>query len=129
MTRSLAGCTFAAPAMLFIVVFFFLPVVAALGLSVTDFDIYALADTGNLRFVAFDNYVDLLHDPLFWKTLGNTLYFVAVGVPLSIAVTLGAAVLLHSKFGRFHAFFRNASFAPAVPTLVAVAVVWRCLFT
>src|SRR3546814_2610496 len=84
MTRSLAGWTFAAPAMLVIVVFFFLPVVAALGLSVTDFDIYALADIDNLRFVAFDNYVGLLHNPLFWKTLGNTLYFVIVGVPLSI---------------------------------------------
>src|SRR3546814_4100907 len=100
MTRSLAGWTCAAPAMLVIVVFFFLPVVAALGLSVTDFDIYALADIGNLRFVAFDNYVGLLHDPLFWKTLGNTLYFVVVGVPLSIAVSLGSAVLLHSKLGR-----------------------------
>src|SRR3546814_12108395 len=82
MTRSLAGWTFAAPAMLVIVVFFFLPVVAALGLSVTDFDIYALADIDNLRFVAFDNYVGLLHNPLFWKTLGNTLYLVIVGVPL-----------------------------------------------
>src|SRR3546814_3844346 len=128
MTRSLAGWTFAAPAMLVIVVFFFLPVVAALGLSVTDFDIYALADIGNLRFVAFDNYVDLLHDPLFWKTLGNTLYFVVVGVPPSIAVPLGAAVLLHSKLGRFKGFFRTAFFAPVVTTVVAVAVIWRYPF-
>ena len=128
MTRSLAGWTFAAPAMLVIVVFFFLPVVAALGLSVTDFDIYALADIGNLRFVAFDNYIGLLHNPLFWKTLGNTLYFVIVGVPLSIAVSLGAAVLLHSKLGRFKGFFRTAFFAPVVTTVVAVAVIWRYLF-
>src|SRR3546814_2008302 len=128
MTRSLAGWTFAAPAMLVIVVFFFLPVVAALGLSVTDFDIYALADIDNLRFVAFDNYVGLLHNPLFWKTLGNTLYFVIVGVPLSIAVSLCAAVLLHSMLGRFKGFFRTAFFAPVVTTVVAVAVIWRYLF-
>lgn len=128
MTRSLAGWTFAAPAMLVILVFFFLPVVAALGLSVTDFDIYALADIDNLRFVAFDNYIGLLHNPLFWKTLGNTLYFVVVGVPLSIAVSLGAAVLLHSKLGRFKGFFRTAFFAPVVTTVVAVAVIWRYLF-
>ena len=128
MTRSLAGWTFAAPAMLVIVVFFFLPVLAALALSVTDFDIYALADIGNLRFVAFDNYIGLLHSPLFWKTLGNTLYFVVVGVPLSIAVSLGAAVLLHSKLGRFNGFFRTAYFAPVVTTVVAVAVIWRYLF-
>ncbi|GAA3919029.1 carbohydrate ABC transporter permease [Luteimonas lutimaris] len=128
MTRSLAGWTFAAPALLVIAVFFFLPVVAALALSVTDFDIYALADIHNLRFVGFDNYVGLLHDPLFWKTLGNTLYFVVVGVPLSIAVSLGAAVLLHSKLGRFKGFFRTAYFAPVVTTVVAVAVIWRYLF-
>jgi multiple sugar transport system permease protein len=127
-TRALAGWTFAAPALLVIVVFFFLPVVAALALSVTDFDIYALADIGNLRFVAFDNYVGLLHNPLFWKTLGNTLYFVIVGVPLSIAVSLGAAVLLHSKLGRFKGFYRTAFFAPVVTTVVAVAVIWRYLF-
>src|SRR3546814_10673112 len=76
--------------------------------DLTDFDIYALADIDNLRFVAFDNYIGLLHNPLFWKTLGNTLYFVVVGVPLSIAVSLGAAVLLHSKLGRFKGFFRTA---------------------
>ena len=128
MTRSLAGWAFAAPALLVILVFFFLPVVAALGLSVTDFEIYALADIGNLRFVAFDNYIGLLHDSLFWKTLGNTLYFVVVGVPLSIALSLAAAVLLHSKLGRFKGFFRTAFFAPVVTTVVAVAVIWRYLF-
>src|SRR3546814_4283877 len=96
--------------------------------DLTDFDIYALADIDNLRFVAFDNYIGLLHNPLFWKTLGNTLYFVVVGVPLSIAVSLGAAVLLHSKLGRFKGFFRTAFFAPVVTTVVAVAVIWRYLF-
>jgi multiple sugar transport system permease protein len=128
MKPSLAGWTFAAPALVVIALFFFLPVIAALALSVTDFDIYALADIGNLRFVAFDNYIGLLQNPLFWKTLGNTLYFVVVGVPLSIAVSLGAAVLLHSKLGRFKGFFRTAFFAPVVTTVVAVAVIWRYLF-
>src|SRR3546814_9350750 len=47
---------------------------------------------------------------------------------LSIAVSLGAAVLLHSKLGRFKGFFRTAFFAPVVTTVVAVAVIWRYLF-
>ncbi len=128
MKSGVAGWMFAAPALLVISVFFFLPVIAALGLSLTDFDIYALADIHNLRFVAFDNYLGLLRNPLFWKTLGNTLYFVIVGVPLSIAVSLGAALLLHSRLGRFKGFFRTAYFAPVVTTVVAVAVIWRYLF-
>lgn len=128
MKSGVAGWMFAAPALLVISVFFFLPVIAALGLSLTDFDIYALADIHNLRFVAFDNYLGLLRNPLFWKTLGNTLYFVIVGMPLSIAVSLGAALLLHSRLGRFKGFFRTAYFAPVVTTVVAVAVIWRYLF-
>jgi multiple sugar transport system permease protein len=108
-------------------VFFFLPVLAALALSFTDFDIYALADLANLRFVALRNYVDLLQRPDFWNALGNTLYFVVAGVPLSIGASLGAALLLNARAARWKAFFRTALFAPVVTTLVAAAVVWRYL--
>ncbi len=123
-----AGWLFVAPALIVIGVFFFLPVLAALLLSFTDFDLYALADTANLRFIGFGNYVDLLQTPMFWKSLGNTFYFVVVGVPLSIAVSLGAALLLDSKLARFKGLFRTALFAPVVTTIVAVAVIWRYFF-
>ena len=125
---STAGWLFAGPALAVIALFFGLPVLAAFALSLTDFDIYALADLGNLRFVGLQNYWQLLHNPLFWKALGNTLYFVVVGVPLSIAMSLGAALLLHSKLGWFKPFFRTAYFAPVVTTVVAVAVIWKYLF-
>jgi multiple sugar transport system permease protein len=119
---------FVAPGLLVIGVFFLLPVGAALPLSLTDFDIYALADLRNLRFVGLDNYLHMLQAASFWQALGNTLYFVLVGVPLSIAVSLAAALLLHSQLARFKPLFRTALFAPVVTTLVAVAVVWRYLF-
>jgi multiple sugar transport system permease protein len=123
-----AAWTFVTPALIVIGAFFFVPVLAAFVLSLTDFDLYALADLRNLRFVGLGNYVDILKTPLFWKSLGNTLYFVAVGVPLSIALSLGAALLLDSKLARFKGFFRTALFAPVVTTVVAVAVIWRYLF-
>ena len=123
-----AAWWFVAPAMLVIAIFFFVPLVAAFVISLTDFDIYALADIANLRFVGLGNYWKLLETPLFWQALGNTLYFVVAGVPLSIAASLGAALLLHSRLARFQAFFRTALFAPVVTTLVAVAVIWRYLF-
>jgi multiple sugar transport system permease protein len=123
-----AAWTFVAPSLIVICGFFLVPVLAALALSLTDFDLYALADLRNLRFVGLGNYVDILKTPLFWKSLGNTFYFVLVGVPLSIAVSLGAALLLDSKLTRFKGFFRTALFAPVVTTVVAVAVIWRYLF-
>ena len=128
MRPSLAGWAFAAPALSVIALFFALPVLAAFALSVTDFDIYALADLRNLRFVGLDNYIGLLTNPLFWKALGNTLYFVAAGVPISIVASLAAALLLHSKLARFKPLFRTSLFAPVVTTVVAVAVIWRYLF-
>ena len=128
MRRSLVAWVFVGPALIVLGVFFGLPVFAALLLSLTDFDLYALADWRNLRFVGFGNYIELLQTPLFWKSLGNTFYFVIVGVPLSIGVSLGAALLLNAPVARFRAFFRTALFAPVVTTLVAVAVIWRYLF-
>lgn len=125
MKRGNAGWWFAGPALMILAVFFFMPVLAAFVMSLTDFDLYALTDLDNLRFVGFRNYADLLHEPLFWKSLGNTFYFVLLGVPLSLGLSLGAAMLVNSKAARFRSFFRTVYFAPVVTTLVAVAVVWR----
>ncbi len=128
MRASSAGWMFVAPALIVLGLFFALPVASALLLSLTDFDLYALADREHLRFVALGNYLELLRTPLFWKALWNTVYFVAVGVPLSIGASLAAALLLDSRLARAQAFFRTALFAPVVTTLVAVAVIWRYLF-
>ena len=128
MRLSVIAWGFVAPAIIVIGTFFVLPVFTGLALSLTDFDIYALANLRNLRFVGLDNYLRLLRTPLFWQTLGNTFYFVVVGVPLSIGLSLGSALLLHARVARFKPFFRTALFAPVVTTLVAVAVVWRYLF-
>ncbi|SMF96292.1 multiple sugar transport system permease protein [Methylomagnum ishizawai] len=119
---------FVGPALALIAVFFFLPVIAALLLSFTDFDIYALGDLSTLRFVGLDNYRRLLADPLFLTALRNTGYFVAVGGPLSVAVSLGMALLLNHGRVRGKGVFRALLFLPVVTTLVAVAVVWRYLY-
>ena len=65
---------------------------------------------------------------MFWKALANTFYFVLVGGPLSVALSLAAALLLNEKLARFKPLFRTIYFAPVVTTLVAVAVVWRYLY-
>lgn len=122
-----AGWLFSAPALLAIALFFILPTIASLALSLTDFDIYALADIRNLRFVGFDNYAALLADPLFWAALHNTLWFVLLGVPLVVVVSLGAAILVNERMVAWRPVWRVAFFAPYVATLVAAAVVWKYL--
>ena len=125
--RERAAWTFVAPSLIAISLFFVMPVFAALALSLTDFDIYALADTANLRFVGLDNYTRLLNNPLFWRALGNNVWFVVFGTPLSIAASLGAALLLNARTLRWRPIWRVALFAPYVTTVVATAVVWRYL--
>lgn len=116
------------PALALIAIFFLLPVLAALVLSVTDFDIYALGDLGNTRFVGLENYRQLLSSSDFWKAFVNTSYFALVGGPLTVAIALASALLLNAKATRFRSVFRTAYFAPVVTTLVAVAIVWRYLY-
>lgn len=119
---------FVAPSIAVILVFFFLPVLAAFLMSFTDFDIYSLGNFNYVRFVGLDNYKKLLENPLFWKSLKNTFYFVVIGGPLSVAVSLGTALLLNSKIVKLKGLFRLTYFLPVVTTLVAVAIVWRFIY-
>ena len=127
-TSTSAAYLFLAPALISIFIFFFIPVIASFIISFTDFNIYTLASWSNLHFVGFDNYSRLFNDPLLWKALGNTFYFVIVAGPLSVGISLGAAMLLNSKLVRFKSIFRLAYFIPVVTTLVAVAIVWRFIY-
>jgi multiple sugar transport system permease protein len=126
--QSRAALLFLAPGMALITLFFILPVLAGFVLSLTDFDLYSIGDTGNTRFVGAANYASLLDNPLFWRALWNTLYFSLVGGPLTIAVALGAALLLNAKLARFKALFRTIYFAPVVTTIVGVAIVWKYVY-
>jgi multiple sugar transport system permease protein len=123
-----AAWFFLAPALGLIFIFFFLPVAASLLLSVTDFDLYGIASPSNTRFIGFQNYSRLLATPDFWNALKNTFYFAFVGGPLTIAVSLGAALLLSSKLVRLKGLFRTIYFIPFVTTLVAVSIVWKYLY-
>ncbi|MCA3699817.1 MAG: sugar ABC transporter permease [Brevundimonas sp.] len=125
--RERAAWGFVAPALIALAVFFVVPVVSSLLLSLTDFDIYALADLSNLRWIGLDNYTRLLGNPLFWQAMKNTVLFAVFGVPLSIAASLGAALLLDARTVKWRPMWRVIFFAPFVTTLVATAVLWNYL--
>src|SRR5512146_2126008 len=125
---SRAAYFFLTPAVVSILIFFFIPVIAAFIMSFTDFDIYALASFDNVRFIGLRNYSQLFDDPLFWQSLENTVYYVVLATPLSIAVSLGAALLLNSRLIKYKGIFRLSYFIPYITTLVAVAIVWRFIY-
>lgn len=126
--KARAAWCFLAPAMILIFMFFVIPVGAGLLLSLTDFDVYAIGSPKTARFVGLGNYAHLLKDPTFWQAARNTLTFVVIGGPLSLGVSLAAALLLNSKTIKLRGLFRTIYFAPVVTTLVSVAIVWRYLY-
>ena len=123
-----AAILFLAPAMVLLTVFFFVPVIAGFALSLTDFDLYTIGDTSNIRLVGLRNYRDLFASSMFWTAFANTMYFALVGGPLTVAVSLAGALLINAKLTRFKSLFRTIYFAPVVTTLVAVSIVFKYIY-
>ncbi|RBM20879.1 sugar ABC transporter permease [Streptomyces sp. PT12] len=123
--RHLAGWLFSSPYLILFATFMAMPMVATLLMSFTDFGLRDITDPMGAEFIGLENYRELAGDDEFRTALGNTLYFVGVGVPLTVLAGLVVAVLLNRGVGRLRTFFRVGFYAPVVTTIVAVAVVWR----
>jgi multiple sugar transport system permease protein len=101
------------------------PMIASLVLSFTDYDLFTSPE-----FVGTANYERMFfEDPRFWKSVGVTLNYVLVAVPLKLALALCIALLLNrARTGQ--GFYRSAFYAPSLlGASVAVAIVWRTLFS
>ena len=125
--QDLIGWSFAAPFVILFGIFLALPILAALALSFTSFGLRDLDNPIGTTVVGVQNYADLLSDPKFWKSLGNTIYFVVVGVPLTLALGLVIANALSRGITRFRTVFRVGYYLPVITSIVAIAVVWRFL--
>ena len=125
--EELIGWTFALPFLLVFLIFMAGPIIASAVLSFTDFGLRDLRNPLGTDFIGFDNYVALASDPKFQAALFNTAYFVIIGVPLTLAVGLGAAIALDRGIRHFRTLFRVGYYLPVVTSIVAIAVVWRFL--
>ncbi|NTW40439.1 MAG: sugar ABC transporter permease [Cellulomonadaceae bacterium] len=125
--RSLAAWGFALPFVLLFAVFTVYPVVTSLFMSVTDIRSRDLRNPFAVNFVGFDNFAAVLTDETFHKAALNTAYFVVVGVPLTIVISLAIAIALNTGITKASGFFRVGYYMPVVTSIVAVAVVWRFL--
>ncbi len=102
------------------------PVLASLGMSFTDLRSTDVRNPLGVEFVGLANYADLIADPLFRKVTLNTLLYLVLGVPLTMALALAVAVALN-RITRLRAFFRVGYYLPVVTSIVAVSVVWKFL--
>ena len=81
-----------------------------------------------MEWIGLKNFSRLLHDPLFFKSIGNTLMFLLIHIPLQIAIALMFALLLNTKV-KLRGFFRALYFLPVVVSGVAVTILWQQLYS
>jgi len=120
--EAVAGYLFLLPALGGILVFILGPVVAAIALSFTKWDLLTPA-----KFIGLSNYQELIQDPMFRKVMLNTLIFTGASAPLSLILSLGLALALNQKIKGI-VIFRTIYFLPVVSSMVAVSLVWRWLY-
>jgi multiple sugar transport system permease protein len=113
---------FILPWLLGLVLFQAGPILAALALSLTDWNLVA-----NPEWRGLTHYDELANDPLFRTAFKNTLYYSLVSVPLGVGLSFGLALLVNRPwFGM--GFFRTVFLLPALVSGAAIALVWGWLF-
>jgi len=118
--ESVAGCGFAVPAFILLLLTNLVPLAALLYLSFTNYELGAI-DT---RFLGLDNFHKALGDPVFRRSLYNTFAYVAMVIPGAVGLGLLIAVLLHRR-KRTRSIYEVIYFLPVTSTLIAMATVWQ----
>jgi multiple sugar transport system permease protein len=123
MRRSWTSYLFILPNLIGVLLFLAFPVVFALYMSFTEWDILTSPE-----FVGIGNYREMFtEDPLFWVSLRNSAYYVLLTVPTTLLIALGLAMAMNQAV-RGISFFRAAIYVPVLTSAVAVAFVWQWIF-
>jgi multiple sugar transport system permease protein len=123
LVEAFAGWSLAAPAILLMWLMLLGPVLAVIGLSLTDWTFGSPA----FKWIGLDNYIALSKDRVFWISLKNTLAYVAFTVPLSVFGGLALALLIESG-DSLRGLYRTLLFLPVTSTLIAMALVFQFAF-
>jgi ABC-type sugar transport system permease subunit len=118
------GIMFVLPALIFITVFLIIPVVLAF---IYSFQHYNMLKPTQKNFIGLENYIEILKNPAFYKSLKNTVYFAGIVVPLQTAVALGLAMLVNAKL-KTSKLARICFFSPVITSMVVVAILWTFLY-
>lgn len=121
-TSTLSTYLLVSPYLVYVLVFVVFPITFSIFLTFHEWNII-----GPMKPVGLANYVKLFQDHYFLKSLGNTLVFLLLHIPLQIGVALGLAVVLNEKLW-FRAFFRSAFFMPVVVSGVVITIMWQQLY-
>ena len=112
------GMLFVSPWLIGFLVFNVFPICSAIYYSFTDYSVFTAP-----KWIGLENYKELFGDKLIWKSLLNTAYITVIGLPLTLAASLGLALLLHQKVKGLP-IFRTMFYLPTVVPIVASAMLF-----
>lgn len=118
----LTGWSMIALASALVLFFSYIPMIQAFFLSLQT------GKGANLTFAGLDNYVRMLQDKTFWTTIGNTLFYAAIQIPVMVVLSLFIAVLLNDPGLKLRGFYRTCIFLPCVTSLVSYSILFKNLF-
>ena len=119
--QAVAAYMFLLPWIIGLLVFWLGPILLSLVLSFTEYDVISPP-----QWVGMENYRQLMADPAVAKSLGNTVFYTALHVPLAMAISLGLALLLQ-RVGRASGLFRTLFYLPVMTPAVAVGILFLFL--
>jgi putative chitobiose transport system permease protein len=122
--RSLTPYLFLTPALIVLALTVFWPALQAFYLSFTRFE-YDLTQAP--AWIGLANFQKLWRDPVFWKTLTNTLLYLICVVPILALLPLGIAILVNQKLTGIR-WFRTAYYTPVVISMVVAGIAWKWLY-
>lgn len=111
------------PALFFMFVFTVLPIFRSIFLSLTKYKLPMQSP----EFIGVQNYIQLMNSSLFWKIMGNTIFFAAITVIPSMIGGLCLAMLVNRKT-KVTGFIRTSIFYPAVMPMIAIASIWMFIY-
>lgn len=120
--ESVSAYLFLLPALIFFFIFVVVPIAQGV---YTSFFQYTMKD---FNWVGLSNYIELFQDPVFLKSLRNTILLVIVAVPFIVVFSIFASVTLYEKSSWVRSLFRGIFYLPVVTGTVSVTVVWKWIF-
>lgn len=120
--EALAALLFLLPNILGFIIFTAGPVLVSLGISLVSWNLLTPP-----QWLGLENYLGLITDEDFWKSVWATLYYTLGSVPLGLVFSLLLAVALNQKI-RGIGIYRTVYFIPVVSSMVAVALMWRWMY-
>ncbi|WP_404445659.1 sugar ABC transporter permease [Sutcliffiella horikoshii] len=113
---------FLVPGLIILGAFIFYPMLHAIWLSFTNYNI-----VNDAEFIGLENYQALFEDPLFWKVLGQTLLYLIIVVPALVVLPIFLAILVNKQIKGI-GFFRSAYYIPVVTSMVVVGIAWKWVY-